>query len=117
NGDDFRMAFLRDKVRVYEELLGVLLDHGTPAALAEGFRLAERAKSRTLLERLAANYDAEDDPERTRLLSRLEELRAQLNWDYGRAQQVDGPPSRLPVADPALPDRVRHLEREYLNVQ
>jgi CHAT domain-containing protein/tetratricopeptide (TPR) repeat protein len=114
-GDDFRIAFLQDKMRVYEEMLSLLLDRGTPAAFSEGFQVAERAKSRTLLELLAGPVEerASDSPERQVLLQRMEELRARLNWDYQRLQHLDGNSSRLPMADAALPDRVRYLEWEY----
>ena len=54
-GDDFRVAFLQDKMRLYEELLALLLDRGTPAAIQESFQLVERSKSRTLMERLASD--------------------------------------------------------------
>lgn len=118
-GDDFRMAFLQDKIRLYEELLTLLLDRGSAAALREGFELAERAKSRTLVERLAGAVSAERDgsPERQRLVSRLETLRAQLRWDYGRLHQEEAEATRFPAADAALPERLRRLEAEYLDTR
>lgn len=119
-GDDFQVAFLQDKMRLYEELLALLLDQGTRAALLEGFQLAERAKSRALLELLAGPVKAVamEDAERQALVRRLEALRQQLNWNYARNQQVDGGTSRrLPVADTALPEHVTRLEREYLRSQ
>lgn len=117
HGDDYRIAFLRDKVRVYEELLSLLLDRGTPAALREAFELAERSRSRTLLERIAQPVrESASHPERAAMLRRLEELRAQLTWDYSRLQQTDDHSARLPH-DAALPQRVRDLEQEYLQAE
>lgn len=118
-GEDFRIAFLEDKVRVYEDLLALLLERGTRAALEEAFQVAERAKSRALLEQLSGALAEEGagGAEREALLERLQALRAQLNWDYGRLQQLGDSPSRLPVADAELPDRLRELEREYLRIQ
>jgi CHAT domain-containing protein len=115
-GDDFRVAFLQDKMRLYEELLALLLDYGTPEALMEGFQLAERSKSRTLLELLASPLQSRqiDTPERQALVQRLEELRAQLNWDYARVQQLDGSSVRLPVADATVTSHLPHVEKEYL---
>lgn len=118
-GDDFRLAFLQDKVRLYEELLTLLLDRGTPAALREGFELAERAKSRTLVDLLSASVEAAPgrSSTRERLARRLEELRAQLRWDYGRLQQDETGATRFPAADAGLPERLRRLESEFLETQ
>jgi tetratricopeptide (TPR) repeat protein len=118
-GDDFRIAFLQDKMRLYEELLALLLERGTSAALREAFQVAERAKSRSLLEMLAAPLEQQFDEsdERRALLQRLEELRSRLNWDFGRQQHLEAGPSRLPTADNALPERVRCLEREFLHLR
>ncbi len=118
-GDDFRIAFLQDKMRLFEELLALLLDQGTRAARREAFQLAERAKSRTLVERLTTSVASLDtaDPEQQRLLHRLEALRAQLNWDYGRVQEMEGRASRLPTADAELPHRLQQLEQQYLETQ
>ncbi|MFN3651597.1 MAG: CHAT domain-containing protein [Armatimonadota bacterium] len=118
-GEELRIAFLRDKTRLLEELLGLLLDRGTPAALREAFRLAERAKSRVLAELLSGPVEAleSDDPERQALTARLEELRAQLKWDHDRQETGGGEASRLPAADAELPERVRRLEQEYLQTR
>jgi len=112
-GEDCKIAFLRDKLRLFDEMLALLLERGTPVALAEAFAVAERSKSRTLLELLAgpAYRRASASPEGRRLLQRLEELHAQLNWDYHRLQGMEG--ETLPPPDAALPARVRDLEMEY----
>ena len=115
-GDDFRVAFLQDKVRLYEELLALLLDRGTPAAIQESFQLVERSKSRTLMERLASvslsNTDSDGD--RRARLARLEELRSQLNWDYTRLEQVAGDTERLSHAETVSSERIQELETAYL---
>ncbi len=115
-GDDFRVAFLHDKMRLYEELLALLLEQGTPRAIQEGFQLVERSKSRTLLERLASTTSSPEAPDSQRetLLERLEELRSQLNWDYVRLEQADGDTVRLSHAE-AIPSADLHqLESAYL---
>ncbi|HLV80505.1 MAG TPA: CHAT domain-containing protein [Chthonomonadaceae bacterium] len=117
-GDDFQIAFLQDKMRLYEELLALLLDRGTRPALLEGFRLAEQARSRALLEQLAAPLQARPEgAERQKLLRQLEALRQQLHFSYARIQSLEGGASRLPVPDAALPDQVVRLEREVLRVR
>ncbi len=52
-GEDFKIAFVQDKLRVYEALVRLLLDRGTSAALAEPFRVPQRSRSRALLDLLA----------------------------------------------------------------
>lgn len=115
-GDDFRVAFLQDKMRLYEELLALLLDRGTPEAIQESFQLVERSKSRTLMERLAAiPVDGNDsNGEQQELLDRLEELRSQLNWDYTRLEQVAGDTARLTHAETITSERIQELETAYL---
>lgn len=115
-GDDFRVAFLQDKMRLYEELLALLLDRGTPAAIQESFQLVERSKSRTLLERLASVSVDNSDPTRAQQvrLERLEELRSQLNWDYTRLEQAAGDTVRLSHAESISSERIQELEAAYL---
>ena len=115
-GDDFRVAFLQDKMRLYEELLALLLDRGTPSAIQECFQLVERSKSRTLLERLASIPldNADTTGARQACLNRLEELRSQLNWDYTRMEQVGGDTVRLSQAEAVQSERIQELENAYL---
>ena len=114
-GDDFRVAFLQDKMRLYEDLLALLLDRGTSAAIQECFELVERSKSRTLMERLASlshdNIDASGAQKA--LVERLEGLRSQLNWDYTRLEQDTGD-SRLLHAEAIPSERIQELETAYL---
>lgn len=114
-GDDFRVAFLQDKMRLYEELLALLLDRGTPAAIQECFELVERSKSRTLMERLASISHDTSDPTGAQkaLVERLEGLRSQLNWDYTRLEQ-DAGDTRLLHAEAIPSERIQELENAYL---
>ena len=115
-GDDFRVAFLQDKMRLYEELLALLLDRGTLGAVQESFQLVERSKSRTLLERLASipRDSADSTGAQQARLTRLEELRSQLNWDYTRMEQTAGDTVRLSHAETVPSERIRELETAYL---
>src|SRR5439155_21921308 len=85
----------------------------------EAFQLVERAKSRTLLERMAGplRQDVDRSPERAEMLRHLDEIRAGLNWDYERLNRIDGAGSRLPAADATLAGRVRQREQEYIELQ
>jgi tetratricopeptide (TPR) repeat protein len=122
-GEDFRIAYLKDKSLPYEALLGLLLAQETPEALEEAFRVTERARSRALLELMLGAVDerSEHDPEARRLLRELETLRAQLAWDYGRrdpgSPRAAGEGDRLPSAPQADVDELRRLESEYLRLR
>jgi CHAT domain-containing protein len=118
-GEEFRIAFLSDKLRPYEELLALLFEQGSQEAFTEAFALTERSRSRTLLELLerVVTPGSEATPEQEQLLTRLRELRSRLQWDYGRLLDGGGEPGRFPVPDGALPDRVRELEVEYADTR
>jgi CHAT domain-containing protein len=114
-GNEFRIAFLQDKIRLYEELLDLLLDRSGHEAVREAFTVFEQAKSRTLLEAMTApsRPDTADAPERQALLQRLDSLRARLNWRYVRTERPDAGEGRIPSAGQTEPEDARALEREY----
>jgi tetratricopeptide (TPR) repeat protein len=120
-GEEFRRAFFLDKERLYDRFVAFLLDWGTPTALREAFQVAERARSRTLIDRLSegllgsVTQAARTDPTRRALAERVQALRTELQWDYARIDPGgDGLSSRFPSPDPALRERVRARERELL---
>jgi CHAT domain-containing protein len=86
--EDYKIAFLSDKLRVYEGLIVLSLDVGTPEAVKEAFATVEQAKSRALLDALArepathAGSKAEAD-----LRVEVERLKGELNWYYNRLHQ------------------------------
>lgn len=48
-----RTSFLHDKATVYEDLVALLLEPGDTAGIRAAFGIAERAKSRALVDMLA----------------------------------------------------------------
>jgi CHAT domain-containing protein len=118
-GDAFRIAFLHDKVRLYEELLGLLVDSGETKAYREAFTLMEQAKSRTLLEAMhpAATPDEAFDAEQARLYEKRNDLRAQLNWQYLRMEQPGALSDRLPTGNTPTAESIHQLEREFVQTQ
>lgn len=87
-----RSAFSGRRLGAYEELVLALVARGGEDATAEAFEIAERARSRTLLERLGRRIVGADDgrdaisddrdggdPEVRRLLERLRGLHAKLS--------------------------------------
>lgn len=82
--EEIRTAFLEDKANLYSELVLNLLTEPDSTAIAQAFAMAERARSRALLERLLATISVEspdaDDP----AFARRAELQQQLHLLYNR---------------------------------
>lgn len=75
------VAFLEDKLGVYEDLVGALLARGRPLDVEEALAVVERAKSRLLLERvLASRPESVETPNA---------LRAQLSRAYRESYALD----------------------------
>ena len=107
-GDELKIAFVRNKQELYEGLITLCLDEGTPSRLAEAFSYVEQAKCRSLLDLIArplgtfADVDEVDDP----IAARIRELRLELNAYYRRLET-----EQLGVTD-LNTERCRQLERE-----
>ncbi len=95
-GEEFRIAFLADKLTPYIGLIRLHLDAAPPNSAA-AFDFAERLRSRTLLE--AVRGDLVDQPMGQpggdAVTKTLETLRWELNWLYGQLQSAlsEGPQS------------------------
>lgn len=107
--DSMRAAFLRDKSSVYEELLKLKLESGdAPAA----FEVAERAKSRSLMDLLSGISDVASVSGDAASEERLDVLQADLSAVYnmmmlgGQDDSEGAPPA------PDLRGRAVELEEE-----
>lgn len=84
--ENLRVSFLHDKTAAYEDLIRLYLARGDPASLQQAFDVAERAKSRTLVDLLTRAVEAQAgrglDPV---LAQRLQTLQADLNALYNQA--------------------------------
>ena len=110
--EEFRTAFLADKLQIYADLVLSLLD--TPAApeslLADAFAVVERARSRALLERLQAAVDEAtlvQSAQSSEIGERLTATRRQLAWLYDQLLG-NGPGSR--GHDSTISDQIRAAE-------
>ncbi len=109
--ETIRASFLRNKTIAYEELLQLHLDQDDEESLSQAFAVAERAKSRALVDLLTGVVEpslAPDDPE---LEVKFRELQADLNATYGQmlGGSIDGE-SRVPLSE--LQARATSLEQE-----
>jgi CHAT domain-containing protein/tetratricopeptide (TPR) repeat protein len=87
--EETKIAFLKDKLEVYEALVRMCLNRGTPADDEAAFVYIESAKSRSLADLIA--FRAHNLPSSARshrnLVSEVQTLREELNW-YSRAIQL-----------------------------
>jgi CHAT domain-containing protein/tetratricopeptide (TPR) repeat protein len=84
--DEFKAAFLHDKIEVYEDAISACLDEGGKQLLEEAFRLVESSKSRALADLLSRYlYEAQarkgkSSGSEKALQEQLFKLLDNLNW-------------------------------------
>lgn len=112
-----RMSFLKDKAAAFEDLVQLHLTREGRDDDRQAFGVAERAKSRTLVEMLAGLSVAEvAEPENRAVNQRLEAARTDLSAIYSEWLSNSGESGRtLSVAD--LESRAVELEQEISLLQ
>jgi tetratricopeptide (TPR) repeat protein len=84
--EEFRMAFLADKLAPFENLARIYLAENK---LEDAFLMIEKARARSLAETLGGNLRTfEDTKISTKLAKKLEILREELNWFYSRLNRA-----------------------------
>ena len=90
--DEFRRAFFRDKLRVYEKLIRLCLREGSPEKQAEAFYYLESRKARTLVDLVINDLkvapEGQSAPAQA-LAERWRQLREELHWFYSRVSQAE----------------------------
>ncbi|HEY3119375.1 MAG TPA: CHAT domain-containing protein [Vicinamibacteria bacterium] len=119
-GEELKIAFMKNKLEVYEGLVGLSLEReGNGAGAEEAFAYAEQAKSRSLQELLlrAASPVVQGSAIESELGRRVRDLREELNWYYHRieAEQM-APGERTGERLEQLYGQVRARENELLTV-
>ncbi len=105
-GDRFRSAFLGERSEIYQDAADAILDAGSPSAHAEALGVAERARSRVLLDLIQGGVElaerasgGAESPDEARLLERLAAERARLNYLYSRLDPAGEEGSQRPLSD------------------
>jgi CHAT domain-containing protein len=96
--DEMKIAFLKDKLAVYESLVRMCLGRGpAPAHLEAAFAYIEQAKSRSLADLIAFRAHRLPASRKTRgaLLERVESLRGELNWHSRAIRLLEGQSASL----------------------
>ena len=118
-GEELKIAFMKNKLEVYEALVGLALERGDGGGPAEAFSYVEHAKSRSLQELLlrAATPVAPVAAGKSELVRRVSDLREELNWYYHRIESEQmAPAERTEQRVQALQDQVVARESELLRV-
>ena len=114
--EEMHVAFLRDKMVLYEDLVGTLLERGRPRDIEEALECVEQSKSRLLLERIEAAWEGRARPGKSEAaaLAKLAALRSALSRDYHRRHALTPPETRRFVRENAADmDALIPLERAY----
>jgi len=114
--EEFRTAFVADKLTPYAELIRLCLADGTFERSVEALKYVERSRSRALLDMLGGTLSIRPKPRddfEAQLLARITELREDLNWLYSQINRsTEGDVSRSVAAVEDLYTTVRHRESE-----
>ena len=108
--DSVRTSFLLDKTGAYEELLKVHLSRWAESNPRGVFAVAERAKSRGLVDLLTGVAKGSAQTADVPLQERIRSLQADLNATYNQLLGINEIPPRVPLPD--LHGRTIELERE-----
>jgi tetratricopeptide (TPR) repeat protein len=109
--ETMRASFLRDKTTAYEELLKLHLAKGGEEGLHSAFAIAERAKSRALVDLLTGVVQGSATPADAVVEGRIRDLQSDLNVTYSRMfGGTDDDGHGRPLPD--LRGRAVELERE-----
>jgi tetratricopeptide (TPR) repeat protein len=109
--ETIRASFLRDKTAAYEELLRLHLARGTQEDSRRAFAVAERAKSRALVDLLTGVTNGSGATTDGVLERRIRELQADLNVTYTQILgSADAGEPETPLPD--LRGRAAELESE-----
>lgn len=89
--DEFRTAFFRDKLRVYEKAIPLCLRRAESSGLEDAFFFLESQKARTLVDFLTDDLQIlpEDNAQLQDLHQRWRKLREELQWFHNKANDHD----------------------------
>ncbi|MCO6512748.1 MAG: CHAT domain-containing protein, partial [Aridibacter famidurans] len=105
--EEFRMAYLSDKLTPYENLVRIYLAEGE---IEKAFLMNERSRSRTLAEAVGESSSGDNGEGDPKLEKRRRELREELNWYYSRFNRSEGDEGI------ALREKAHETERELAEV-
>ncbi len=119
-GEELKIAFLKNRLEIYENLAELCLNRGTGVAdLEEAFTYMEQAKSRTLMDLFIrpAPAPAENEAAVSELVRSIRDLREELNYYYSLIEREQLQPEvQTPDRIAALHKQAQHREKELLRM-
>ena len=112
--DEFRTAFMCDKLRVYEKLIRLCLEQNSPAENERAFYYLESRKARSLVDMLTNDLDLwpQVPSSDSSLRREWQTLREELHWLHARIHQSQANTNNRSVADELdLQSEIRAKER------
>jgi tetratricopeptide (TPR) repeat protein len=98
-GEELKIAFMKNRSDVYEGLVGICLQRRGSTAAETAFRYLEEAKSRALLDTMYGRATPRFCPGVSGAkAARIESLRQELNWCYRRLEVEQTRPDSIPIA-------------------
>jgi CHAT domain-containing protein/predicted negative regulator of RcsB-dependent stress response len=118
NNEDFKIAFMKNRLEVYELLISLCMNTGS-AGQEEAFGYIEAAKSRNMMERISTGGSRPSRPASTRtgVFQRIQSVRQDLNWYHHRIniEQLESKENTSRRVD-RLRKKAKSLETEFLRL-
>lgn len=118
--DEFRSAFFKDKLRVYDKLIHLCLEQGGAEKEAEAFYYLESRKARTLIDLMVNELDPVPPMDGTASIdwkSRWRRLREELHWYYSKLHQRELDGKAQPIAEQrSLHEEIKVRERALMEM-
>ena len=118
--EDFRMAFMADKLTPFSELARIWLKTSSDERALRALEYVERGRSRALVDMLAGVVNIRSRPRdayETDQLHQLERLREELQWFYSQINRRDGAGARDPDAVEQVYAAVRERESGVVEIR
>ena len=119
HGEELKIAFMQNRLEVYERLVHLCLSRGSQQAAEEAFVYMEEAKSRSLRDLIFRRGHPLPAPhfEQTEIAKRVSDLREELDWYYHRIELEQLRPDRpSPLRLEDLRDQARSREQNLLRI-
>ncbi|MGB7586636.1 MAG: CHAT domain-containing protein [Terriglobales bacterium] len=118
-GEELKIAFIKNRLEVYENLIELCLASQDSLATEEAFTYVEQAKSRSLMDLFVspAPAFAENAPGQSELVRSIKNLREELNWYYNLIEREQlQPEQRSQERIATLQKQAHHREKELMRV-
>ncbi len=117
-GEELKIAFIKNRLVVYEHLVEICMNRKTPGTTEEAFHYVEQAKSRSLMDWFVRPAPVLSEVSgQSELVRRIRETREELNWYYNLIERAQfQPEQRSPERISELEKQAREHETELLHM-